>query len=323
MCGICKQNCGLPCRDFERGERHCPHQKRTDLSSEPFKRQRCEKPCQKQLPCGHSCIGICGEVCPNLCRVCDEDAVDFSESEREAMFVELVDCRHVFEVKTLDQWMGKYPVDGGEIEIKRRRCPKCNTPILHSHRYKEILADFNAVKRRILLSNVVRKEQVQRIRKEFIDFKEDEVKVQVQKLRYSLDSSRLTSQQVIKCQNQVTFLKFLDHLITKYNLASEMNQKLCCGIKIFTRRIMERRLCFSEQEVKEFIEELSRTKLLVCLECLTNALEGKALTLSTEDDSSMNSIRRTLASGRVVGKCTFKVFCFKNLFGSQASHWYS
>lgn len=298
MCEICKQNCGIP---WNR-----PHQKRPEFSSEQYKRQRCDKPCQEQLPCGHSCIGICGEDCPNLCRVCNEDAVQFSESERGARFVELVDCRHVFEVKTLDQWIDGSLVEEGENEIKRRQCPKCNTSILHTHRYQEILCDFNAVKRRILLSKVVSQEQVERIREELKTFKTDEMKVHVRKIERSINSSSLTSQQVSKCQNQVTFLKFLDHLITKYNLTSEMNQKLFCSINFLTKRIMGRRLCFSEQEVKEFIKELSRTKLLICLECLTIALEGKALTLKPEDDRIVNSIRRTLASGKVVGKCTFK-----------------
>ena len=298
MCGICKQNCGIP---WNR-----PHQKRPEFSLEQYKRQRCDKPCQEQLPCEHSCIGIFGEVCPNLCRVCNKDAVEFSESEREARFVELVDCRHVFEVKTLDQWIDESAVEEGENEIKRRQCPKCNTPILHTHRYQEILSDFNAVKRRILLSNVVSHEQVERIRVELKKFKAEEMKVHVQNIERSINSSSLTSQQVSKCQNQVTFLKFLDHLITKYNLTSEMNQKLFCSINFLTKRIMGRRVCFSEQEVNEFMDELSRTKLLVCLECLTIALEGKALTLKPEDDRVLNSIRRTLASGKVVGKCTFK-----------------
>ena len=306
MCGICKQNCSLPCRDFENAERNSPYQKRPEFSSEPYKRQRCDKPCQEQLPCGHSCIGICGEVCPNLCRVCNEDAVEFSDSERGARFVELVDCRHVFEVKTLDQWIDESAVEEGEKEIKRRQCPKCSTPILHTHRYQEILSDFNAVKRRILLSKVVNHEQVERVREELKTFKADEMKVHVRNIERSINSSGLTSQQVSKCQNQVTFLKFLDHLITKYNLISEMNQKLFCSINFLTKRIMGRRLCFSEQEVKEFMDELSRTKLLVCLHCLKIALEGMALTLSPEEDRSVNSIQRTLASGKVVGKCTLK-----------------
>lgn len=212
----------------------------------------------------------------------------------------------MFEVKTLDQWIDESAVEEGEKEIKRRQCPKCNTPILHTHRYQEILSDFNAIKRRILLSKVVSHEQVERIREELKTFKADEMKVHVRDIERSINSSGLTYQQVSKCQNQVTFLKFLDHLITNYNLTSEMNQKLFCSVKFLTKRIIGRCLCFSEQEVKEFIEELSRTKLLVCLECLTIALGGMALTLKPEDDRIVNSIRRTLASGKVVGKCTFK-----------------
>jgi hypothetical protein len=30
------------------------------------------KRCPKKLKCGHMCIGYCGDVCPNLCRVCNK-----------------------------------------------------------------------------------------------------------------------------------------------------------------------------------------------------------------------------------------------------------
>ena len=29
--------------------------------------------CKKKLKCGHNCIGLCGEICPKVCRVCDPE----------------------------------------------------------------------------------------------------------------------------------------------------------------------------------------------------------------------------------------------------------
>jgi hypothetical protein len=34
-------------------------------------REPCIEACQKTLPCGHKCIGFCGEPCPDLCWKCD------------------------------------------------------------------------------------------------------------------------------------------------------------------------------------------------------------------------------------------------------------
>lgn len=33
----------------------------------------CNRPCLNRLKCGHLCIGLCGETCPNVCRVCDPE----------------------------------------------------------------------------------------------------------------------------------------------------------------------------------------------------------------------------------------------------------
>jgi hypothetical protein len=61
------------------------------------------------LKCGHRCIGVCGETCPDKCRVCHHDEVCEvlfgEEDEPDAMFVQLEDCRHIIEVTALDRWM--------------------------------------------------------------------------------------------------------------------------------------------------------------------------------------------------------------------------
>lgn len=35
----------------------------------------CNEPCDKLLGCGHECIGLCGEICPLLCRTCNNTEV--------------------------------------------------------------------------------------------------------------------------------------------------------------------------------------------------------------------------------------------------------
>ena len=51
----------------------CEHKTCTKKCGEPCNRPRCNEPCKKILPCTHNCAGLCGEICPQLCRVCDKD----------------------------------------------------------------------------------------------------------------------------------------------------------------------------------------------------------------------------------------------------------
>lgn len=263
------------------------------------------------------CVGICGEECPKLCRVCDEDAEEFSGYGPQAMFVELVDCGHVFEVKTLDQWMDESDVEEvkhKEVEIRYKKCPKCNTPILANNRYgniiKKLLADFEAVKRQIVLSDVADSSQIQRILEEAQEI--NWFKTEVQEIVQSITQGQGTSEEVIKRQNQVILLKFLDStysILKKHSSFITMKKQgldktLQNKIHFLKSRVMKRRDCFSEQEINELIEELSRTKLLVCFEVLMTFLEHKAITLTPEDASRVNSIRSALESVNAIGRCS-------------------
>jgi hypothetical protein len=76
------------------------------------KRPRCDEPCKKHLKCGHRCIGLCGEPCPNVCRVCNKEIVQEilfgTEDESDARFVQMQDCKHFFEVSGIDKWMDEH-----------------------------------------------------------------------------------------------------------------------------------------------------------------------------------------------------------------------
>ena len=266
-------------------------------------RPRCDKPCLKQLPCGHSCVGVCGEVCPKLCRICDKYA--FSESEPGASFVELFDCGHVFEVKMLDRYMDEADVgsetDHEDVEIKHKRCPTCTAPILYARRYgnivKKILADFEAVKRRIVLFDVAGSDKIQKIHMEVEEIIKS-FKVEAEEIVLSITRGHVTSEEVIKRQNQVTFLKFMHQLILKHKITYESNKELYSKIHSLKARVMKRRDCFSEQEIKEVGEELSRTNLLA----LTASLESSAASLGPEDKREMKTIKSALESGKAIGK---------------------
>lgn len=69
----------------------CRHYKCTNICSDYCNRPPCYEPCRLLLKCLHKCVGFCGEPCPPLCRVCDEDeltAIVFgNEDEPNARYV--------------------------------------------------------------------------------------------------------------------------------------------------------------------------------------------------------------------------------------------
>ncbi len=122
-----KEKCAWQCEHFE-----CP-----SLCSEPCNRPPCNEPCKKLLRCKHKCIGLCGETCPQWCRICTPDAEEainlmtLSEFDPKDCFIQLIDCNHVFEVSTLDNWM---TTQSESEAVQLPVCPQCKTPIRRTFR---------------------------------------------------------------------------------------------------------------------------------------------------------------------------------------------
>ena len=73
---VCRKSCGEPCQPcVEPCAWRCPHYVCRKLCHEQCDRPRCPYGCQKRLKCGHKCIGMCDEPCPDKCRLCDSDQV--------------------------------------------------------------------------------------------------------------------------------------------------------------------------------------------------------------------------------------------------------
>lgn len=197
---------------------------------------------------------MCGEPCPKKCRVCHEAEVTEiffgTEDEDDAMFIELADCGHVFEVEMMDQWMDQAEVkdEGKSVDIQLKKCPKCQVPIRTSLRYgnivKKLLADMETVKKKIFLSESALREKVPNIRKdarELTEFPEDVEEIQ----RSLVGRKYLTSDQLNVLENQVQFLKFLQKLQSKIRteLATENIKTSTAGGALFdlVSSYMERR----------------------------------------------------------------------------------
>lgn len=161
----CNNLCGVPCQPcLEKCPWQCDHYKCTKPCFMECDRPPCQKPCRLPLKCGHLCIGICGEPCPEMCRVCNREVVCESifgnENKQNARFVLLEDCGHIIEVKAMDKWMK----DGEETqnhEVNMKACPKCKTVIRRSLRYgnqlKKMLVNVKEIRKRIVIQ-MLRKE---------------------------------------------------------------------------------------------------------------------------------------------------------------------
>lgn len=87
-------------------------------------------------------MGLCGEQCPRLCGICDADEVEdalllLPTEEETNRLVELIDCRHVFEVNGLMKWLETDTQSFGDADatttqrtqIQMKVCPQCKTVI--------------------------------------------------------------------------------------------------------------------------------------------------------------------------------------------------
>ena len=156
----CSNKCGetcVPC--MEDCQWKCKHFTCLKKCGEICDRPRCNVPCTKFLKCRHPCIGLCGEKCPTLCRICNKNSVTEiffgTESKPDARFIQLEDCGHIFEVYSLDQWMDQQDssTDDKAVEIQFKCCPKCKISIRRSLRYgnliKQTLYDMERVKEKV------------------------------------------------------------------------------------------------------------------------------------------------------------------------------
>ena len=152
---VCAEAC-VPCQ--EPCERQCPHSQCEMTCSEPCSADPCSRPCDLILHCGHRCVGLCGDPCPNKCKSChpEEFEVFFGdEDEEDATFVQLADCGHIIHAPSMDQWVISQSSTSEDQDqtIKLVECPQCKTPVRSTKRYNGVinrqLRQVEAVKRKL------------------------------------------------------------------------------------------------------------------------------------------------------------------------------
>ena len=253
-----------------------------------------------------------------------------TEGDENARFVELADCGHLIEVEVMDRWMdqAQETSDGKDVDVQLKRCPRCSTPIRTSLRYgniiKKILADFEIIKRKILLGKEQRKVVESRLRlglQKIRKFDDDR-----EKLTRVLEQASLTDEQVNVYENQISFLCFLQELMEKIDectrsdgetrrqdafvvLATKHDLKNL--VEELRKRVMKMRVRFSDQELGELNEEMYRTQLAVDLKLLNMQVKNQRIILDTLDSSSLKAVQQNLDSEKPIGK-KIKLFVQKS-----------
>ncbi|XP_076454226.1 NFX1-type zinc finger-containing protein 1-like [Babylonia areolata] len=290
--GQCRKRCGEPCVSCKRPcVWRCPHLRCTKKCSEPCDRDGCNKPCRKKLPkCGHTCIGLCGEPCPRLCRVCDAPTVkklcrEGKKNVKTARFVELEDCGHVLEVSGLDQWMTT-TTDQQEDSVQLKACPLCKTPIRHHLRYGSIiktqLHDIETIKVRML-------GEEERERKDLeADMKKQECQVSrllknKKKEKVLAAGKRHSLQGLQAMRNQMKFLGEVGELREAFTIAKVQR---FCFYDAMSRMEDWACLCrsvWSQQEARDAEREMVRLRHWLALLCYWRKLVTPGPQRSVED----------------------------------------
>lgn len=174
--GKCDHPCGKPCTPcMEKCKWRCEHFQCDGVCSDLCQRPPCNNPCPKLLKCEHPCIGLCGEECPTLCRVCDGSKlvfgmnameVELQTEEADLRYIWLKSCKHVIEVEIMDSWIRSKTApssEGEAMSAELLRCPQCKSTIS---------SDFgrygNAIKSsRSLLETIRIRYQKDEIRKQY------------------------------------------------------------------------------------------------------------------------------------------------------------
>ena len=110
------------------------------------------------MKCGHQCYGLCGERCPDVCRICEPDKECFKEDffykcelDDDALLYK-TKCGHLFEVKGMDYYINS------QKKIQMYTCPYCKTLLIDEPRYqnaiKTIFKDVQKIKQVSLDKNL-------------------------------------------------------------------------------------------------------------------------------------------------------------------------
>ena len=307
----CPKHCYEPCDPCaEPCNWSCQHLQCTRKCGELCNRPRCHMPCHKRLKCGHLCIGLCGDKCPSLCRECDKDKVTEiffgTEDEPDARFVQLQDCKHVFESSGLDQWMERE--ESSEIQFKK--CPKCSTLIRTSLRYynevKKVHNHFEEIKKKQLQMLNIDQIIMPKLRVLFTKKFCHDISANVKKIASLVNPDTRPRYILPNClsaiQNQLAILPIMNNL---YSEVAQMKRiswqlkdcKISCEalhreIEDAQRFLMQDTL--TDQQLNDIESEIKRLECIVRLLKLYFLINERKVAITQEEKETLNEYARAV-----------------------------
>ncbi|XP_066519944.1 NFX1-type zinc finger-containing protein 1 [Hoplias malabaricus] len=274
----CKKKCGQPCVPcIEPCDWQCPHQSCSKLCHEPCDRPPCLEKCNEVLPCGHPCIGLCGDPCPKKCRVCHHDEVTEiffgNEDVPDACFIQLEDCGHIIESTALDHYMSIDEDVGADLDqrsVRLKECPKCRKPIRRNVRYgahiNRSLAEIEKVKVKIngLQSDInQQKKELKLLFEKKVNLR-DYLPEEHAKIAEKLKKSELSVLDLWHQENLMSFLETLGELIKmqKEYMSYENGQSFSLRVGHCLKFLLDNFQRFSEQQVGDLQWEIKRLSYL-------------------------------------------------------------
>ncbi|XP_078271702.1 NFX1-type zinc finger-containing protein 1-like [Rhinoraja longicauda] len=267
--GRCPGSCGAPCQPCrEPCIWACPHAQCTRLCHEPCDRAPCDLPCDLTLDCGHPCIGLCGEPCPDKCRVCHVEEVTEiffgGEDDPETRFLQLQDCQHIFAVKEFDTLMQQSEADHSPAS-KLHLCPKCLTPIHNNVRYgtiiKKVLAEIERRKVKIMGDE----EELRSRRacfKQFLEEKKELNEYYIQEtldLHFQLQEPNISLHKLSTLGHKISLLSKVANLKSKgKELDGYHRITMQRKSELVVEKITKTRSHFTSQELKDIENEISK-----------------------------------------------------------------
>lgn len=277
---ILEQSCYLPrsvCK--KKCSYNCPHYKCDKKCTDFCDRPACNEACEKLLKCGHKCIGICGEPCPRLCRVCDRTKVTKiyfgTERDEKAKFVFLFDCKHLLESTGLDNWIKTNSLHSLPL------CPKCKTPIRSTLRYANFIKqehqkieELKRIEYGDAEENIYEQLKIVQEIETFTQFKSPHNKFDlrfISEIFNILNIRQLTRNELIAINHSFTLFKNLFDLKYKFSQANESQynyeiQKI--EDLIWDLKNDKPSFYFDEQNFYEILNEIKRANFILKFKAL-------------------------------------------------------
>ncbi|XP_041040924.1 NFX1-type zinc finger-containing protein 1-like [Carcharodon carcharias] len=295
-CDPCLKPCPWRCRHYQCGL----------ACFEECDRPRCDQPCDQMLPCGHPCVGLCGEACPTLCRLChaaELTATFFgSEGDPDARFVVLEDCGHVLEVSGMDGLMAERP-----RPLQLETCPKCRTSIRWHSRYNMAIKrrwhGINQVKSITLGSSQEIEEKKQQLTESIIAAS---INLHYMEQRYDIRKKVEVSQslpELAALERALGIFRFLDMVRKQAKACTAARQ---VSLELMLTRLDwwlgNRRVTFTSQQLSECRNEIARISYRADLMRLLSHCEARSVEKAGEVVKAIDPLL-----GKLEGKLTEEI----------------